>query len=340
MKNLGFDSTLIKHDLSSYYEMLIPNQRRELLKKYVSIEDYVQILYTLKFIKRLSYNEMAKILGIRNINVYLRLYDFGFGYDGSFEDNLQQHKQKKTELQEIKSKAFSMDIDKCDPGLSELYSKAKKCRKDTYESIGFKSPVQYANVMNYLVKKKELTRIEIAIMFDCHNMTMYHKLRKLGLNLDHAAAHKVKRKRERHDYKRTGKNIRQTQLKMFYKEGLIGTVNENAVRSIMDYVLPDYLDIERYEIIVGVNTRNIISPMEVDIPVVIIDKQTTKVFKIAIEYNGDSFHEDDEKKIEALGNKGWIYFSVVEMGSTKKQREFGAIESQIEEICLRVKNML
>lgn len=64
-------------------------------------------------------------------------------------------------------------------------------------------------------------------------------------------------------------------------------MSENDVRTVFECVIYDYFDISRNDIIIGINNKYIISPKEIDIPIIIYDNHTIKIHRFAIEYNGE-----------------------------------------------------
>jgi hypothetical protein len=75
-----------------------------------------------------------------------------------------------------------------------------------------------------------------------------------------------------------------------------------------------FTELDNTEIILGYNEYCILGSMEVDIPIIIF--KGDKVYKIALEYDGDIWHEnrvnnDIDKEI-MLHNKGWFYINIEE----------------------------
>lgn len=78
-------------------------------------------------------------------------------------------------------------------------------------------------------------------------------------------------------------------------------------------LLNEYRDIE---IITGYNEYSILDTLEIDIPIIIFYKE--KVIKLAIEYDGDYWHENRENDIEKdklLKEKKWNLIRVEELGN-------------------------
>lgn len=92
------------------------------------------------------------------------------------------------------------------------------------------------------------------------------------------------------------------------------------------------LEIPNLEIIVGVNNKSILdNGKEIDIPIIIIDNN--KIYKFAIEYNGNHWHENKNKdniKLVMINQKGYhLFFIAPKQNATNKQvKEY--IENEID----------
>ena len=67
-----------------------------------------------------------------------------------------------------------------------------------------------------------------------------------------------------------------------------------------------------------------------DIPLVIINPIKGTYFKFAIEVNGEVFHADKEKdnlKLQELLYKDWVLFTIWVFSNTKKQKNYGTIDT-------------
>ena len=82
----------------------------------------------------------------------------------------------------------------------------------------------------------------------------------------------------------------------------------------------------------------IIPPKQVDIPILINRKCDNTLFKFAVEYNGGHFHKERDKiKETKLLNNGWKHMVIWDFTNNKKNKEYGKIECQIEDLCKQVK---
>jgi hypothetical protein len=351
MDDFNLSQEMIKHDLLKYYNYFNKKQKGILLKRYKSVEDYINILYCFRFVKKLDYNEMAELLGIHISNVYEVFSQLGLGYPGTFEENEIQHIKTLNKLRIVKEKLRNINIDiilknqtdnesqrqKIIDNITQMYF--KKGIRSMYNKYGFKSFEQYVDAFYYLIKIEKLTTGEIALLFNCSRMTIVKKLKQLGLNRSISEAQLNIKERNRRDTDRILRTGRNTTLKRIKQVTLFGSNLENVIRSELDNILPYYIDIKKYEIIVGLNSKNIISPKEVDIPIIIVDENT--IYKIAIEVNGSHAHKsDDFEKIAMLNSRGWKYYSIWITGGVTEKINFESIREQMELLCNNIKKEL
>lgn len=91
-------------------------------------------------------------------------------------------------------------------------------------------------------------------------------------------------------------------------------------------------DIDEVEVVIGYNNWFILNNKEVDIPIIVIDKKIEKIYKYAIEYQGEHVHSSDERKKsdiakkDRLENSDWIYFALWD------SPYFNIIENRVIEI--------
>lgn len=349
MDDFNLSQEMINHDLLKYYNYFHKRQRCIILKQYKSIEDYINILYCFRFVKKLDYNEMAELLGIHLSNVYEVFSQLGLGYPGTFEENEIQHIKTLNKLIIVKDKLQNISIDEILTDHTDNESNRQKIVDDitqiyqiegiqpiSYTKYGFNCFEQYVNAFYYLIKKEKLTAGEIARLFNCSRMTIDKKLKQLGLNRNISEAQLNIKERNRRDADRILRTGRNTTLKRIKKAAMFGSNIENVIRLELDNILPNYIDMKKYEIIVGLNSKNIISPKEVDIPIIIISDNA--IYKIAIEVNGNHVHKsDDYEKIAVLNAKGWKYYSVWIAGGVIEKVNFKLITEQIEILCNNIK---
>jgi len=342
MAILGINTSEIKHDLSKYYDMFSSMQKDRILQSFESLEDYVNVLYWLRFVKKYDYNEMNKITGFKQF--YVKYYFLGWHYSNSFEENEILRNNEISKLESIKQKAFTIrDID-INQDISEYYKLSTHMREYIYKRFGFKSSKQYIRAMYYLVKIEKLSSIELSYMFNTAVKTIQNRLASLNLNRDLAEAQQIAVQQGRRDYDKVFRTGRTTTQKRFLSDSLFGSNLENSARALFELILPEYIDTNIFDIVVGINTRSIVIPYEIDIPIMVININSNKVHKFAIEFNGDHAHKGtnsrDNKKIELINNRGWKYLSVWQYHSTKIQKDHGSIEEQIRNICVIISDLV
>lgn len=179
----------------------------------------------------------------------------------------------------------------------------------------------------------KLPTLHLAHYLNMKANTLNHKMKQIGWNYTPQESQQIAGKKSRNygDILRKSRKTRMTTL--LDKGDLSGSIVESVSRSILNEELGLRLP-EDCEVIVGVSNRNIITPYEVDIPIIIVHKNTTH--KFAVEFNGVYCHtsEQDNSKKHLLNAKGWHYLTVEQCGNSKTQREdYGSIEEQITKIC-------
>lgn len=163
------------------------------------------------------------------------------------------------------------------------------------------------------------------------------------MNIDHSTAQHNAASENRRNYSSIIHTGRKTINDIRLKEGQFGSNIENLIRNKLSSSLVEYISSNKYEVIVGINNRDIIPPKEVDIPLVIIDQEKGAFCKFAIEVNAEIFHADKERedlKLQELLYKDWFLFTIWLFDNAKKQNTYGAVETQISEICKSINNII
>lgn len=355
----------INADLSKYImyvkESFSERCMQNILKDFESIEDYIYILYWLKFEKKLNYSEIGKILNPESKSkephhiAYTRYCDVRLNYSTNFQETEKYFFDELDKLKKVKEQSYIVKFDEL--GLNEsqvneynelleknitLYKKSKR-RHSKIRDFNYKDLEHYFTSFYYMYKVVKLSSIQIAKVFNTSVGAISNRLEELGLTNDIKTAQEIAVEFNRRNYKNTISTGRKTLNKSLIEKGEFGSTLENVIRNNFLLYLVEYINSERYEIIVGINNRSIIQPKEVDIPVVIIDLMDEKIFKFAIEINGQYFHEVNTKEMDKrkmLTDKNWEYFDIWQFSSTKTQKEYGKIDEQIKRICNSIKTIV
>jgi hypothetical protein len=158
-----------------------------------------------------------------------------------------------------------------------------------------------------------------------------------GLSRDRYEAQAIAK--EKRDYKQILNKGRETRLKN--NTDINGSKPEIYTRQYLNCRLP--LEFPSIEIIVGLNNKSILeNGKEIDIPIIIINKD--KTYKFAIEYNGDYWHENKNKdinKLEMINQKDYhLFYIAPKQHATNKQiKEY--IETQVDNLIIPyIKDMI
>lgn len=208
-------------------------------------------------------------------------------------------------------------------------------KRDKFVSKEFIAEVTYKGT-NYL----KLTTLHMARYLDVKDDSLFLKMKQLGWSYSAKESQEIAGKKSRNygDILRKSRKTRMTEL--LDKGDLSGSVVESTTRSILNEELGLFLS-DNYEVIVGVSNRNIITPYEVDIPIIIIHND--KTYKFAIEFNGEHCHinEKDNNKKDMLVQKGWNYLCIEQCSNSKTQKElYGSIEDQITKVCEDIRTII
>lgn len=171
------------------------------------------------------------------------------------------------------------------------------------------------NLMEFLKQKyieEKLSMGVIAKLLECSEKTVKNTFDYYGIKIK-------KRNQARADAIDTGNlnygsilnKVRKTKRKTTFS----GSFSEQRIRMLIQYYLYELFN-QDYEIVIGFNEYSILRIYEVDIPIIVINTNTNKTYKFAVEVNGPSHCEKDqiirdETKIQQLKKKNWIHKSIV-----------------------------
>jgi hypothetical protein len=186
------------------------------------------------------------------------------------------------------------------------------------QSYKINIPIDRLYLLYYLRYKKQIPPSEMVQYISKSKRTIQYYLKQLGWEYDIFEAQQMSAKKK--DYSGMFKAMRKTWVKNNYASNA-----ENMARELINIKLNEEI---QADIIVGIHNMDIISPYEIDIPVIIIYNGFT--YKYAIEYNGDLWHKNrqcqDGIKAAMMINAGYKPLIITEYGSTKTQKEHGSIE--------------
>ncbi|MFI3213557.1 MAG: hypothetical protein R3Y24_09445 [Eubacteriales bacterium] len=143
----------------------------------------------------------------------------------------------------------------------------------------------------------------------------------------------------RRNYKKVLEHGRKTMIQNSYETGMAGSKAENICRGLLGIQLPIILG-EDYYSIIGINDKSIIAPFEIDIPVVVIEKRSEKIYKFAVEFNGTYWHkndQEDERKRQRLIDCGWQYIALNHNVAVLDSKYKEVFEDDIEYISNMIK---
>ena len=366
MKDFEIDRNIIKADLTIYLDFaeksLTSRSRNRILTKFMTIEDYVYILYYLKFEKKLSYEEIGKKLSPESKNfhnnAYMKYLNLGLNYNSNYDETKEKFIIEQKSLAKVKENSFAIsmnDFNLTQPQIEEyntLFENFKKryfeehkvrFKTEIYKRRGYSCLEDYFKAFYYFYRVRQLSSFQIGKMLDISASMISNNLRTMGLEVDLKTAQNNAVKHNRRNYKNTLLTGRDTMTGYLIKGACFGSIVENSIRNKFATYLSKYIGTSKYEVIIGINNRTIIQPKEIDVPIIIINLLNQRIERYAIEVNGDIYHKDKDKeqiKIDLLKNKTWIYYAIWFANGVKRQKAYGTIDRQINDICIDIKNKL
>ena len=316
--DFGINANAIPTDVEDLFKSFSKWRVNGLTKYYGSAYDFLVILYHLRFIEKLEASDIATRFGLQKEDVHLHLYAFGWNFSTDYGENKSIFEYKLTEWKEALARAlieaYSLDINE-HVKLKEALNKSKRIQKRSYHDLKFTSVEEYTRVIYYLLNIENLSPINIMQLFNLSYSNIQYRLRAFGFNVGHEDGISGKKQRKSQNYGKTIRNSRKSrvnnQLRQFSPSA---SINEDYVRSQLSNFIYDYVDREKYEIIVGLSNTGILGSLEIDIPIMVYDVESNRVYRFAVEYNANFYHSQDrDSKKEALVvNKGWHYKAIIE----------------------------
>lgn len=320
MESLRIPKEDITEDLSKYYEMIYkdPSFRAAVERGYKSVEDYVNILYWIKFVKKMDYHEMEELTGRFNFYQIYSTNKLCWHYNAdTLQECEEMYEKELASLKELQHRAQRASDDDMPQEYFEAlnrYSNGEMNEiKPVLKGYGHESMYHFLKEIYYLYFVEKLTPKEFSILYHKSTRAINYLLNKLNINLSLKETQARVVQKGRRDYSKAFRTRRKTHIKTVLKSGLTGSNEENACRIMIADELIAIVGSERYEIVVGVSDRSIIAPNEIDIPIVVLDKFSDSIRKFAIEYNGDFWHKkrraEDKEKAIRLSELGWEYLA-------------------------------
>lgn len=311
-------------------------QKYKIEQNFLSVLDYICILYHLRFIQKMESSEIASTLNFHSESIHYNFYNLRWNYNKDYKKNLELYQDDKRKLQLLflhaKKNKFNLE-ENHEKKILSIIEHLPNLRASTFKNIGFTSSDEYVRTIYYLQNICDLSTQQLSIIFDSTLSAMHSRLNRIGLNTEHSKAIMKKVRNNRQDYETSSRNAKNSRLNNQRNHGSVGTKNENRVRALLSNYLYEYFSSTQYDIIVGVNNTGILGAKEVDIPVVIHHLETNKLIKIAVEYNGEIYYHDDNKKRQLANNKGWEYISIIEKKNSKLSNSPTRLNIKIHEVC-------
>lgn len=207
-------------------------------------------------------------------------------------------------------------------------AKYRNLNKQRREDIEKEYKMPFAQVLRHLRVEKGLTCEEIGELLDCTKDTVSSWMNKLKVQMTISEARVQSIKAGRTNYADIHKKIRNGTARHLSR----GSSKEEIVRIELKSFFEEKLP-KCFEFIIGFTNWSILGDCEVDIPIVLINKDSNKIYKIAIEYDGAKFHDEiinlDKKR--RLNEESWQYFNIFDDGLNREQ-----LKDKIEDIILEI----
>jgi hypothetical protein len=300
----------IPEDVYDYEKGLSKIQITKLTKEYGNVRDYLSIMYYLRFVRKMENREIAEILGLKVVVIHIAFYNFLWGDSKVWCEASNYRKNKIEEAGELREKGKKINVENY-PELVVIINNANKY-KNKMNFKGFGSSDEFLKVMAYYIYIEKLSTRDLIAISMCTHGTLNYKLNIFGISLSHDEGISEKKRRGSQDYVKSISKGKRTTLKSQAENASVGTKNENYARNYFSYHYPEFFDTDIFEVVIGCNNTGILGSKEIDIPIFVLNKQSEKLYKIAVEYNG-YFHtldDRDKEKILIAEEKGWGYLKI------------------------------
>ncbi len=343
VEGFGLNRSDIDRDLTPFYNKLKENNHHvgSLLHKWKSVEDYVDTLYLLKFVLKLNNKEIDEKTNIPSFYARYHRVPFGWHYEtNDFDECMKLHEENVKRLDDIRKNFDKEKYTLDDEAFKKFYNKTeRKVTPLILSRSGYDNKLVFLQELYYVYEIKQLPLKDISIYYDITVIALRERLKSLGLTLSLKESQQRAVKNGKRNYKNIMESGRKTMVSNVSASGLFGSKAENVCRTLLEIMLPEKLG-KDYEVVVGVNSKTIVEPYEVDIPIMVVNDSTRKYYKFAVEFNGLTWHKErksDKKKRDILEKKGWMYIGINSNVGISEQKYVEHYQNDVERICDKIK---
>lgn len=301
---LGLSPTILREHLSKYniLKLNIQTENKDIFYKTPSI---IEQETGRKLIE--IYNELSEQgLSLTEIATKLQMKYVGSlsNYLYNYNNNNQKNKEEKLIVPNLKGK------------------QPKTVDKILKEHLG----ISYKDFLKQKYIDEKLSPAEISNLIGVSPKRISERIREYGLSKTPSQARKDAIERGKINYNDINKKREKTRSKLISRSNTQDTLRE-LIKHHLEYQLENY---EGIEIITGYNEWSVLGNLEIDIPIIIF--YDDNIYKIAIEYNGEYWHDDirDGHKEDLLIKKGWKLFTLTE--TTNQTGNLKVLEEKAKEL--------
>lgn len=316
-------------------------------EKFGSSFDYVIVMYKWHFIDKLERSEIADLVHTAPNNIHTWLYNLRWNYSNDYAINTQKHQEECAKLdkilEETKKEIKNINFNQFKKYKSILlHPRYRTMRKRTWSVRNIASKEEYIKILYYLceIREERLSSREMAVLFGLQIQTLQDRVAMFDMALTFDEGIENKKIKKSQNYVNTISAGKRTRKKALANSPTSGSRNEQIFREDLALVIDTYFVEDYYEVIVGLNNIGVLKGKEIDIPVIIYNNRTDKYVKIAVEYNGETYHQDDTKKIKLLNEKEWVYFPVLETSSDLSHSTLDFLMSRAHIVASKIREIV
>lgn len=310
LKQIDFNK--IPAEVYSYEEDFLEKQRANFRSNYGTVKNYLAIYYYFTFVEQKEKSEVARLLGIRAETVHTNLLNLGWSFSNDWDTN--KHLREEKLMYGFKMREAVKNISsKEETELNEVLKKVKKY-KNQRQFRYFTSEEEYIRVLAYYSCIKKLSRKQLARITGDNYNTIATRLVNYGINNTVEEGYRRKKENGTQDYHRTIIAGKTTTRKAQVDNLSSGSEKQLYARNYLADKIGIYFSPEEFDAIVGCSNTGILGAKEIDIPIIIYNIKSKKLIRIALEYNGDPFHDEekDMEKKKMANNRGWFYIRLID----------------------------